>query len=506
MNSRLGVFLACGLGSVCSLVAMTVNDGTTTNNLVQITNSSTDSLGTASAHLDAVNSNAVLQAYQAGTSDSFALRSAWYASDVVATSGVYTVSADFLPAADTFANRGGVIGWLSLADSNGIALQVIPEAAQITFRLSVIDFSADNFADNDGFNHLFNTDGTPASETSGPALSPASPDYSSTNFATFQIAFSAPTQADLAALTNATAHITAKVLQATNAAGPQIQVSQPIELLTDLPRPEPALHRFGYFAFWGSVVNPGDIIGYLDNLSADGAIGAAPNTPPSVTITHPTSGATFARPANISIDTAVADSDGAVIKVDFFAGAMLLGTATNNPFTFTWNNASAGSYALTAQATDNRGGTATSAPVDITVTSSTGGGPIVTAVLGAGTIEISWGTIGYQLQMKADLSASTMWTDVPTNTVNTNRVTLASTSGNMFFRLIQVGAPPGGPTLAIQQSGNSIVVSWPAQVIAYGLQSKTDLNSATWTVITTSSNQFTEAISGGAKFYRLTKP
>ena len=51
------------------------------------------------------------------------------------------------------------------------------------------------------------------------------------------------------------------------------------------------------------------------------------------------------------------------ITLHLEAGATLLGTSTNKPFSFTWNNAPAGGYALSAQATDNRGGTATSAPV-----------------------------------------------------------------------------------------------------------------------------------------------
>jgi hypothetical protein len=45
----------------------------------------------------------------------------------------------------------------------------------------------------------------------------------------------------------------------------------------------------------------------------------------------------------------------------------LLGTATTTPFTFTWNSVPAGSYTLTARATDDLGGTATSAPASVTV-------------------------------------------------------------------------------------------------------------------------------------------
>ncbi|HYT58748.1 MAG TPA: hypothetical protein VEL06_01160, partial [Haliangiales bacterium] len=200
-----------------------MNDGSTTTNLVQIANSSDNSnnQGDATVHLDVVNSNTVLQAYQTGASDSFALRSAWYASELVATSGTYTVTADFQAASDYFANRGGVIGWLSLSSSNGIALQVTPEdiaAGQTIFRVSVIDFSANSASANDSLSHLFNkNDGTAATAGFGSALSAAA-NYSPTNFATFQLAFTAPTTADTTVLSNATAHITGKVFQ-TNSSG-----------------------------------------------------------------------------------------------------------------------------------------------------------------------------------------------------------------------------------------------------------------------------------------------
>ena len=44
------------------------------------------------------------------------------------------------------------------------------------------------------------------------------------------------------------------------------------------------------------------------------------------------------------------------------------------------------------------------------------------------------------------------------------------------------------------------------KVTGYRLQSKTDLNAASWTDITTANNQFTETIVGTAKFYRLISP
>jgi hypothetical protein len=508
--SKLGWIILCVLAGTFSAPAVTVNDGSTTTNLIQIANSSPDSQGSAEVHLDVTNT--VLKASQTGASFFFSFRSAWYASDLAATGGVYTVTTDFNPAAHDPDNRyqkcGGVMGWLNLASSNGIAFQVFPDdfasGFLTTFRVSLINFSAESGSANDSFDHLFNLNGTAATGSSGSALAFAAANYSVTNFATFQLAFTAPSAADQAALTNrATAHVTAKVLQTPVSGGAPVQVGPTIDLLTDLPLPAAATHRFGYFAFWGSTSGSGDI-GYLDNLTAQGAVGSVPNIPPMVTLTAPLDGSTFTAPASINITGDSADSDGLVTRVDLFAGATLLATSTNNAFSFTWNNVPVGNYAVTARATDDRGATSTSAPVNVTVTGSTGGNPTMMISFGGGTIVISWETTGFQLQSASSLSP-TNWADISINTLNTNQVTLPIASGNMFFRLIQSGAP-GGPKLSIQSSGSSVVVSWPAQFTDYTLQSNTNLSTTNWVAVSAPGNQATEMISGSTRFYRLIKP
>jgi regulation of enolase protein 1 (concanavalin A-like superfamily) len=72
-----------------------------------------------------------------------------------------------------------------------------------------------------------------------------------------------------------------------------------------------------------------------------------------------------------------------VNRGDFYAGTTLVGTATTSPYSVTWNNVAAGSYSLTAKVTDSRGGTATSGPVVVSVTSTTLPAPWATEDVGS---------------------------------------------------------------------------------------------------------------------------
>ena len=102
--------------------------------------------------------------------------------------------------------------------------------------------------------------------------------------------------------------------------------------------------------------------------------GAPGTTGPTVSITSPTAGQTFAAPASVPIAATASEAGGSISKVEFFNGATLLSTATTSPYTFTWTNVAAGSYQLTATAFDANGASATSAAVPITVSGGGGGG------------------------------------------------------------------------------------------------------------------------------------
>jgi len=93
------------------------------------------------------------------------------------------------------------------------------------------------------------------------------------------------------------------------------------------------------------------------------------NGPPTVSLSSPSNNQTFTAGSNISLTATASDSDGTVSKVEFFQGSTKLGEDTNGAdgFSYTWLSVPAGSYVLTARATDNGGAIATSGAVNITV-------------------------------------------------------------------------------------------------------------------------------------------
>ena len=91
----------------------------------------------------------------------------------------------------------------------------------------------------------------------------------------------------------------------------------------------------------------------------------AANAAPTVSITSPANNAVFTAPASITIDATANDSDGTISKVEFFQGTTLLNTDTAAPFSFNWTNVAAGTYSLTAKATDNGNAVTTSSAITV---------------------------------------------------------------------------------------------------------------------------------------------
>ena len=127
------------------------------------------------------------------------------------------------------------------------------------------------------------------------------------------------------------------------------------------------------------------------------------NNPPTVSITNPiNNGPPFTEPATITIEAMASDTDGAVTKVEFFRGATKLGEDTNAPYSYEWRDVNAGSYSLTAKATDNANLAKTSSAVIVTVAS--------TAIIGQWSAPSSWPDVAIHLHVLPNGNVLT-WAD-----------------------------------------------------------------------------------------------
>src|SRR5882724_5328954 len=94
---------------------------------------------------------------------------------------------------------------------------------------------------------------------------------------------------------------------------------------------------------------------------------SGPNQPPTITITNPAPGTVFAAPWTGAIQTSALDSDGTISSVEFFTNSISIGIVSNAPFNLSVTKIPAGTYTLTALATDNSGATNVSPGVSISV-------------------------------------------------------------------------------------------------------------------------------------------
>ena len=99
------------------------------------------------------------------------------------------------------------------------------------------------------------------------------------------------------------------------------------------------------------------------------------NQPPSVSIISPSEGSIHSTTSTISLEASASDTDGTISDVLFFKTSngvtTSIGSATyhsaQNKWILSWSNPLAGTYSITAKATDNAGGTVTSQPKTIII-------------------------------------------------------------------------------------------------------------------------------------------
>jgi hypothetical protein len=140
--------------------------------------------------------------------------------------------------------------------------------------------------------------------------------------------------------------------------------------------------------------------GRINAYTAAGAL-ASPSVP-TVAITSPSSGASFASGASVAIAATASDPDG-IASVSFYADGALVSTDTTSPYNASTSSLSVGGHSLTATAVDSRGVSGNSAVVSITVTGTAPPPPTTTATFirrdttTAGTWRGVYGTQGYAL-------------------------------------------------------------------------------------------------------------
>jgi len=93
------------------------------------------------------------------------------------------------------------------------------------------------------------------------------------------------------------------------------------------------------------------------------------NTPPSVTLTNPPDNSVFGNTDRVTIGAVASDTDGSVTNVQFLDGAVLLGSDSTSPYSFSTVSFTfdLGVHTLTAVAWDNLGAASTSALVHLTI-------------------------------------------------------------------------------------------------------------------------------------------
>lgn len=128
---------------------------------------------------------------------------------------------------------------------------------------------------------------------------------------------------------------------------------------------------FGHLAKGSDLIDKGVYVElpYADSLPDLGPFefGFEANVPPTVKITSPNKGSKFTLLDSIIITADASDSNGEIIKVEFFNDTIWLGEDSSEPYSYTWNSPLIGIHSLKAVATDNQKAKVTSLPVNVTV-------------------------------------------------------------------------------------------------------------------------------------------
>ncbi len=196
-----------------------------------------------------------------------------------------------------------------------------------------------------------------------------------------------------------------------------------------------------------------DWIGWV--YPASTTIGATQtNAAPTISISSPANGSSFAKNSTVTINASASDSDGSISEVRFFVDQKLIASDTSSPFSATWSSGTKDTYTLTAIAIDNRGAVTASAPISIKIGA---GAPTPPAFVNAGFESPSVGLGNY---VANPTGAGVGWTFVPAGGSGSSGVSANSsaftTQNPAAPELSQVGFLQGATTISQVVSFGSV--------------------------------------------------
>jgi hypothetical protein len=181
-------------------------------------------------------------------------------------------------------------------------------------------------------------------------------------------------------------------------------------------------------------------------IGAQAVINNTINVPPTVAIISPNPNSEFKILTNISITANAIDADGLIKSVEFYNGSTLLGSVSVAPYIFSWDNVKAGSYSLTAVATDNLNSKTVSSAISITVTDA----PVI---INQPPVVMIYNPIkGDQYDDPADININVIASD-PDGTIA--KVELYNGSA----KLVELMSPPYSYTWKGVKSGNYTITA-----------------------------------------------
>jgi hypothetical protein len=135
-----------------------------------------------------------------------------------------------------------------------------------------------------------------------------------------------------------------------------------------------------------------------------------PNIPPLVAISAPADNRSFPAGSSIVFQATATDSDGSVVRVEYFAESTLIGSSTIPPFTVNTTTLTAGAHTISAKATDSGGKSTTSSPLNLIVAAK----PALAISRNASSLNVSGTATANVLHTLQSSTEGTTWADVNT--------------------------------------------------------------------------------------------